>query len=556
MGGHSRIGRSVVAVCVLSLVLVSVQGAHAAPPSNDSFSTPFILGNGSGSTPATNVEATKELPDEPDHAGEPGGASVWFTWTAPQDGVLMADTCNTEQVDPNLDTVLAVYSGLILSDLDELGGDDDACGLQSSVEVPVVGGEEYRIAVDGVDAEEGTFRLQYGLQPANDDFAAAEAIDGPSGSVAGQVFRASHELGEPDHAGDPGFGSLWYRWTAPSSVLVTLHTCSTPDDTLLAVYTGAAVGSLTLVAGNDDSPDCLSLGSRVEFEAVGGTTYSIAVDSLDWFGSFSLSWSLDFRPRNVIPPQIAGRPVEGSVVTVSQGTWLRASSLSYEWFQCVNGSCTLIPGASSRALQVTAALIGRQLFARVTGINPSGSARADSQPTGRVWYAPPANVVPPSIRGLARVGSQLVADPGTWRTGSAPPTGASFRWQRCDPGGQSCVDSRSTGLIPRYLVGANDRNSTIRVVVSMNSMGGLTSVASPRTAVVPYTCGVPNLVGKGIPAARRLTSRLSCKFRVVVSGRAWSARRRGVIVKQRPRPSTQLGRGARIRVVVSRGRRR
>ena len=47
----------------------------------------------------SNVGATKE-PGEPDHAGDPGGASVWYTWTAPADGVADVrlhapdDTCD------------------------------------------------------------------------------------------------------------------------------------------------------------------------------------------------------------------------------------------------------------------------------------------------------------------------------------------------------------------------------------------------------------------------------------------------------------------------------
>jgi thiol-disulfide isomerase/thioredoxin len=47
-------------------------------------------------------------------------------------------------------------------------------------------------------------------------------------------------------------------------------------DTVLAVYTGNSMGSLTPVASNDDDGSITT--SRVSFEAIAGTTYRVAVD--------------------------------------------------------------------------------------------------------------------------------------------------------------------------------------------------------------------------------------------------------------------------------------
>ena len=52
--------------------------------------------------------ATKQA-GEPDHAGAPGGQSVWFSWTPPQRRVLLSTCTHESAEDP--DTLLAVYTG-------------------------------------------------------------------------------------------------------------------------------------------------------------------------------------------------------------------------------------------------------------------------------------------------------------------------------------------------------------------------------------------------------------------------------------------------------------
>ena len=68
---------------------------------------------------ASNVLSTKQA-GEPAHAGNAGGASVWFRWTAPADGPVYFDTPGS-----SFDTLLAVYTGSSLADLKEVAADDD-----------------------------------------------------------------------------------------------------------------------------------------------------------------------------------------------------------------------------------------------------------------------------------------------------------------------------------------------------------------------------------------------------------------------------------------------
>lgn len=102
----------------------------------------------------TNLHAEKE-PGEPDHAGNSGGASVWYRWRAPQaGGTVVIETCGSY-----FDTLLAVYRGTTLQGLDLIAANDDACNLQSRVSFRVSPGAEYRIAVDGFGGAQGNIRL-------------------------------------------------------------------------------------------------------------------------------------------------------------------------------------------------------------------------------------------------------------------------------------------------------------------------------------------------------------------------------------------------------------
>lgn len=122
--------------------------------------------------------------------------------------------------------------------------------------------------------------------PANDNFASAFVINlsGGSTSVTGFNTNATKESGEPNHAGNSGGRSVWWKWTAPSSGNVTVTTQGSVFDTTLGIYTGANVAALSSVATNSTLDDVqpgvvqYSLGT---FNAVGGTTYYIAVDGFN-----------------------------------------------------------------------------------------------------------------------------------------------------------------------------------------------------------------------------------------------------------------------------------
>jgi len=141
------------------LGLVSLAYGIAAP-TNDNLSAAQTLsptlpvtvaGNNSGATLETNEWSF-------------GGSSVWYSWTASTSGWVAVDTLAATGT-AQLDTVLAVYTGLTQSDLLLVGVNDEAWGttLVSKLAFYAVAGTTYRIAVFGYDGgttvAEGAFTL-------------------------------------------------------------------------------------------------------------------------------------------------------------------------------------------------------------------------------------------------------------------------------------------------------------------------------------------------------------------------------------------------------------
>ena len=86
-------------------------------PANDRFSDRSVLFSEFTSITGSNEGAEKET-DEPDHGGNPGGASVWYSWEPDVDGSVAITTDGS-----TFDTLLAVYTGSELSNL-ALADDD------------------------------------------------------------------------------------------------------------------------------------------------------------------------------------------------------------------------------------------------------------------------------------------------------------------------------------------------------------------------------------------------------------------------------------------------
>jgi hypothetical protein len=546
----------------IPLLLMLVAGlaapgfALAAPPANDDFAAAEELTGRVDFAEGTNAEATKEEPTEPDHAGNVGGASIWFRWTAPADGQATVSTCGS-----GFNTLLAVYIGdqLPPPPLTGVAENNDSCGQQSEVTFGATAGTTYRIAVDGFDGDRGNVFLLLSLAPPNDAFADAQAVSGDTGTVTGTTIGASMEDGEPPHLG-VGWNSAWFEWTAPSSGWALFETCGSPFDTVLAVYTGSGVNALSTVTGNDDG---CGLASRASFEASAGTVYRIAVAGYDGeTGDFTLGWNRNPAPTLIESPRITGTARDGETLTAADGVWAGPGPITYAyaWGRCDRSfeDCDFIDGATERTFTIRSADVGYRLWVRVTASNTGGSAEAFSSETGLVVARAPNNVLLPAVDGEARLGSILVARPGSW-LGTAP-ISYTYQWQACDATLTNCWNiSGQTGQVMR--VTSLDVGDFLRVVVTATNVAGSASAASSGTDIArpppprPRRCVVPRLRGKSVAQARKMLRARRCALGRVT--RAYSARvRRGRIIRQSRRPTARLRRGTRVHVVVSRGQRR
>ncbi len=248
------------------------------PPVNDAFTARQVLPGNSGSVTGSNRGATGEA-SEPDHAGVSQPLqSAWFEWRAPANGMLTLTTEGSA-----FDTTLALYSGASVSSLTLVASNDDEplLGTRSRIAARVVSGVLYRIAVDGYNAASGAFTLGYSftadsVSTTNDAFASAYAVT--SGSALGSNVRATRETSEPWHLTErqTGGSSVWWKWTAGAGGPVTVATAGSDFDTILAVYDGSALTTLRQLGSNDDAGGLMT--SSVQFTAVAGVTYYIAVD--------------------------------------------------------------------------------------------------------------------------------------------------------------------------------------------------------------------------------------------------------------------------------------
>jgi hypothetical protein len=244
--------------------------------------------------------------------------------------------------------------------------------------------------------------------PPNDDFGDGVMLDSLTTPAAGSNAFATKEPGEPDHALNEGGSSIWYVWTPTFSGTAYVSTAGSDFDTLVGVYTGSAVSSLTTIAADDDAT-AAGLTSKACFPASAGTAYKIAVDGFDAFaggsdteGSVTLTWGqyTSSDPCEVLPPTISGTPTVDQTLTATTGSWAGTpSGFAYQWFACDPDGCFAIDGATASTYTPPAEAAGFQLFVGVIAKDPSDAALdaiSYSQLTDAIAAAPPPPEPSPS----------------------------------------------------------------------------------------------------------------------------------------------------------------
>lgn len=135
------------------------------------------------------------------------------------------------------------------------------------------------IAVAGVSSVLGVPSAR--AAPPNDDFASATVVPALPYTNTLDSTTATFESGEPQ----PCIAStrtVWYSFTVPASGLYQLDTFGSDFDTVLAVYTGSTLNSLSTVDCNDDTFS--GLRSRIQFQAEAGVVYRVQAGGLNATG--------------------------------------------------------------------------------------------------------------------------------------------------------------------------------------------------------------------------------------------------------------------------------
>jgi hypothetical protein len=108
---------------------------------------------------SSNRGATSE-PDEPLHAGKPGGKSVWMAWSSDKSGIVTFRTRGS-----HIDTLLAAYIGERVDALTEVASDDDSAGyFASEISFNVLANTIYSIAIDGFNGSEGELLIEWAFE--------------------------------------------------------------------------------------------------------------------------------------------------------------------------------------------------------------------------------------------------------------------------------------------------------------------------------------------------------------------------------------------------------
>jgi Tol biopolymer transport system component len=206
--GRGRLRKVAVGVAVLVLGFAGAQ-ARAAAPANDNRANALDitpLGVNAGTTTASTLEATKEA-GEADHAGDQGGASVWFRWTPGFTGTAFVDTSGSA-----IDTLLDIYTPLLGTQTRPVNDDADDTTTTSRVCFHVDAGTPFDFAVDGYAGETGAVTVHWGQRTDSAPCAnTAPLVTGASAGHprVGDVLSASLA----GFAGDAPITFQWLRCT-------------------------------------------------------------------------------------------------------------------------------------------------------------------------------------------------------------------------------------------------------------------------------------------------------------------------------------------------------
>ena len=158
-GLRSLVGDSFKALGLMVLLFLTGCLAAQAQPVNDNFANATVISGQNGTTGGNNTGATLESGEPTSITTDDDGPvdvtnSVWYEWTAPQNGNVTFDTIGSVDLNFNdMDTVLGSWTGTSVSTLTPIAGDDNSgestlTSGTSKMTFFAVAGTTYFISVD------------------------------------------------------------------------------------------------------------------------------------------------------------------------------------------------------------------------------------------------------------------------------------------------------------------------------------------------------------------------------------------------------------------------
>ncbi|MEO6351255.1 MAG: hypothetical protein ABIP53_11445 [Candidatus Limnocylindrales bacterium] len=239
------------------------------PPANDAFKNATVVSLPYAASPK-NVNATRQ-PNEAYNPCARLGASLWYRYTP---GGSTTRTVQVSLAGSEIDTMLAVYSGTQLDDVNLVGCDDDTIDeagtssiYQSLMTFKAVPGRQYDIAIGGYYGQNGQLQLSIKTvtPPANDDWVNAQPMGSLPATKSTTTRNATFQGAEPTSCLGTA-QTVWYKFTPASNAALFVHaTSSVGTNPHVGVFTGSSLSGLSQVACQGSE--------AVTFTPSSGTTY-------------------------------------------------------------------------------------------------------------------------------------------------------------------------------------------------------------------------------------------------------------------------------------------
>jgi len=332
--------------------------SSGTPPANDDFANAQVLTGASGWVSGSTAYATKEA-GEPNHAGNPGGASVWFSWTPATSGLYLFDPAGTGPAGnfatgSDFGVLLGIYTGTAVNSLNLVTNgfsSSPAPSYSNATMLNGVAGTTYAIAIDGYNGVMGNYYLTWSplMAPTITGFSPTTGSPGQTVSITGTGFAPGTIVtffnGALATLNPPGIVSS----SAINGVVIPPSATTGPITVATDAGFGTSSANFTVIAG---PPPAFTAQPGNQNIIVGGTvTFNVTASA--GFGATSYQWQISPSGSTNWTNLSDGGEYAGSATASLVITGVTAD-LNGAQFQCVVGNG--ISSATSNSASLTVQL--------------------------------------------------------------------------------------------------------------------------------------------------------------------------------------------------------